>query len=382
MSKINDPRDFTSLRALETAFRGAAKGKRYRTYASAYNYRRLEALLVLQCELRSGNYYPKPHKRFIVQDPKKRLIDAPHFRDRIVHHAVCAVLNGTYEPCFMYDSYACRQNKGTHKAAKRLQHFIRWQTSAPLYVLHIDISKYYASVNHGVLRRLLRNKLHDPLLLQVLGTIIDCYQSGNDHDHLFASDSPYHTNGPRGIPIGNLTSQIFGNIYLHEVDVYIKRVLKAKRYIRYMDDLLIISNDKQGLQQWKQQIVQFLHNELYLTVHPRKTRLFPARTGVEFVGYVIWRHKIRIRSSTVKLFKRRWKQLLRQYQQGLLSKDELREIFYSWVAHLSHASPRQANQLIQKLYSQYKDIEPLSGSSPVQSKKSLQNNLGGGILKK
>jgi hypothetical protein len=99
---------------------------------------------------------------------------------------------------------------------------------------------------------------------------------------------------------------------------------------------------------------------------------------VEFVGYVIWRHKIRIRSSTVKLFKRRWKQLLRQYQQGLLSKDELREIFYSWVAHLSHASPRQANQLIQKLYSQYKDIEPLSGSSPVQSKKSLQNNLGGG----
>ena len=381
MSTINDPTDFTSLRALETAFRGAARGKRYRTYGAAYNYRRLEALLVLQYELRSGNYYPKPHKRFIVQDPKKRLIDAPHFRDRIVHHTVCAVLNSTYEPCFMYDSYACRQNKGTHKAAKRLQHFIRWQTSAPLYVLHIDISKYYASVNHGVLKRLLRNKLQDPLLLQVLGTIIDCYQSGNEHDHLFTPDSPYHTNGPRGIPIGNLTSQIFGNIYLHEVDVYIKRVLKAKRYIRYMDDLLIISNDKQGLQQWKQQIIQFLHNELYLTVHPRKTRLFPARTGVEFVGYVIWRHKIRIRSSTVKLFKRRWKQLLRQYQQGLLSKDELREIFYSWVAHLSHASPRQANQLIKKLYSQYKDIEPLSGSSPVQSKKNLQNNRGGVYLK-
>ena len=186
--------------------------------------------------------------------------------------------------------------------------------------------------------------------------IIDSYQSGHEHDHLFAPSSPYHTKGPRGIPIGNLTSQIFGNVYLHEVDLYIKRVLKAKRYIRYMDDLMVISDDKQALGRWKQQITQFLHDELYLTVHPRKTRLFPARTGVEFVGYVIWRHKIRVRSSTVKLFKRRWKQLLKHHKAGTISKEELGEIFYSWVAHLSHASPRQANQLIRKLYSQYTEV--------------------------
>lgn len=378
MTKRNKHADFTSLRVLETAFRGAARGKRYRTYGAAYNYRRLEELLALQSELRSGSYYPKPHKRFTVQDPKKRLIDAPHFRDRIVHHAVCTVLNTIYEPCFIHDSYACRDNKGTHKAAKRLQHFIRWQTNAPLYVLHIDISKYYASVNHGVLKRLIRKKLQDPLLLQTLDTIIDCYQFGHEHDHLFASGSPYHTNGVHGIPIGNLTSQIFGNIYLHQVDVYIKRVLKAKRYIRYMDDLIIVNDNKYQLSELKQQIVQFLHNDLYLTVHPRKTRLFPTRTGVEFVGYVIWRHKIRIRSGSVKLFKRRWKQLLTQYSRGSLSKDELRQIFYSWVAHVSHASPGQANQLVMKLYEQYKAVEDLKSPANHQPQKILQNNRGGG----
>ena len=123
-----------------------------------------------------------------------------------------------------------------------------------------------------------------------------------------------------------------------------------------MDDLMVISDDKQALGRWKQQITQFLHDELYLTVHPRKTRLFPARTGVEFVGYVIWRHKISVRSSTVNLFKRRWKQLLKHHKAGTISKEELGEIFYSWVAHLSHASPRQANQLIRKLYSQYTEV--------------------------
>ena len=384
MSKTNNFKDFSSLRALVVAFRGASRGKRYRTYGASYNYQRLEVLLTLQQEIRSNNYNPKPHKRFTVHDPRKRLIDAPHFRDRIVHHAVSASLNEIYEPCFIYDTYACRQNKGSHQAARRLQHFIRWQTNTPLYVLHLDISKYYASVNHGVLKRLLRKKITDPLLLKLVYIIIDSYQSGHEHDHLFAPSSPYHTKGPRGIPIGNLTSQIFGNVYLHEVDLYIKRVLKAKRYIRYMDDLMVISDDKQALGRWKQQITQFLHDELYLTVHPRKTRLFPARTGVEFVGYVIWRHKIRVRSSTVKLFKRRWKQLLKHHKAGTISKEELGEIFYSWVAHLSHASPRQANQLIRKLYSQYTEVRrdvdiPIPTVQTSLQKTVLHKPPGGGL---
>lgn len=382
MKKINNTKDFTSLSTLEVAFKGASRGKRYRTYSAAYNYRRLEVLLKLQHELRSGNYHSKPHSRFIVQDPKKRIIDAPHFRDRIVHHAVCAVLKNTYEPCFIFDSYACRDNKGSHKAAKRLQHFIRWQTDSSLYILHLDISKYYASVNHGVLKQLLRKKLRDPALLKVLDTTIDCYCSGNEHDHLFHLDSPYHTKGPRGIPIGNLTSQIFGNIYLHEADTYIKRTLKAKRYIRYMDDLIIVSDNKPKLRIWQQQIIKFLSEELCLTVHPRKTRLFPARTGVDFVGYVIWRHKIRVRSSTVKLFKRRWRQLLKQYHRGTIGKDELRQTFYSWVAHMSHASPGQVNRLVLKLYAEYKDVDDLVSNSTPTIKKTLQKSPGGGTLKK
>lgn len=348
--------DFTSLDALERAFHGAAKGKRYRTYSASFNYCRLEGLIELQHQLRTNSYQPKPHKRFVVADPKKRLIAAPHFRDRIVHHAVCAVLKVAYEPCFIHDSYACRAHKGSHAALRRLQHFIRHQTDQPLYALHIDISKYYASVNHAVLKRLLRKKINDPLLLQVLDTIIDHYQSGSEHDHLFASDSPYHTQGRRGIPIGNLTSQIFGNIYLHEVDFFVKRILKVRRYLRYMDDLILIHDDKQQLHRWKEQITDFARDKLCLTVHPRKTRLMPTKSGVEFVGYVVWRHRVRIRSSTVKLIKRRWQHLLRQYQNNSISSDELSQTFYAWVAHFKHASPRQANKLILKLYSQYADI--------------------------
>ena len=170
---------FTSLDALEAGFYGAAKGKRYRTYATRFNYHRLENLLTLQEELRNMTYQPKPHRRFIIEDPKKRLIDAPHFRDRIVHHAICKILTDVYEPCWIYDSYACREGKGGHAALKRMQHFVRFQSSQPLYVLHIDISKYYASVNHKVLKRILRKKLSDPLLLRTLDTIIDHYQSGD-----------------------------------------------------------------------------------------------------------------------------------------------------------------------------------------------------------
>ena len=356
MIKTDDYVDFTSLQSLEAAFHGATKGKRYRTYSAYFNYHRLEVLLDLQDELRSSSYSPRPHRHFTVNDPKKRLIDAPHFRDRIVHHAVCAILKKVYEPCFIYDSFACRQGKGSHAALRRLQHLVRWQTDKPLYVLHLDISKYYASVNHDVLKQLLRKKLSDPLLLQALDTIIDCYHSGTEHNHLFAPDAPYHTKGPRGIPIGNLTSQVFGNIYLHEVDIFIKRTLKVKRYIRSMDDLILICDDKQQLRDWQQQITDFLYDELCLTIHPRKTRLYPARVGVSFVGYVTWPHKIRVRSSTVKLIKRRWKQLLKQYRQGTVSKHELAEVFYAWVAHMKHASPRQTNKLIRKLYAQYTDI--------------------------
>ena len=356
--------DFTSLAALEAAFHGAARGKRYRRYSAYFNYHRLEGLLVLQHDLETNAYQPRPHKRFVVEDPKKRLIDAPHFRDRIVHHAVCKILKTTYEPCFIADSYACREGKGSHKALQRMQHFTRWQTEEPLYVLRLDISKYYASVNHAVLKKVLRKKLSDPLLLQTLDTIIDSYQSGTEHDHLFSTDSPYLTKGPRGIPIGNLTSQIFGNIYLHEADQFIKRVLKAKRYIRYMDDLLIVSDDKAQLKRWQNEIIAFLRNELCLTVHPRKTRLFPVRLGVEFVGYVIWPHKIRVRSSTVKLCKKRWRVLLKMYRSGAITKEELREIFYAWVAHIKHASPRQARQLVLIMYQQYKEVTYAKGCHP------------------
>lgn len=335
------------INTLLLAYRRARRGKRCRDYAAAFDYQLGSQLLQLQDELHKGDYRLGPYRQFTLREAKARHIDAPTFRDRVVQHAICAVLNPFYDRQFIHDSYACRVGKGTHRAVRRLQYFLQLSpSSTELYACKIDVSKYYASINHKRLKDLLATKIHDARTLELLACLIDSTGSGTQHDHLFGPDSPYHTHGARGVPIGNLTSQLFANIYLHQADLFIKQRLKIRHYLRYMDDLLLLHPDKRQLQEWQAAITDFLQDDLYLTVNPRKVRIYPTRQGVDFVGYVVFRDHIRLRGSTLRAFKKRYRRQLKSVADGRLSAERVQQSLQAWQAHAAHANAFRLVQTI------------------------------------
>ena len=327
-----------SLDSLTSAHRKAMIGKRSDQNATASNYRFMTDLLKIQRELRAETYAPLPYRKRIITEPKTRYIEAPAFKDRIVHHSIHSTLSPFYERQFIHDSYACRPNKGIHRAMARVQHFLRANPNT--YVCKLDISKYYGSVNHNKLRELLSKRINDQRLLNLLSVIIDSSDSDTRYDHLFPPDSYFHTKGRRGIPIGNLTSQLFANIYLHEVDMYAKQTLKIHHYIRYMDDILLFHPDKTVLHEWKTKLTEFLYEELYLTINPRKVRIYPARIGVDFVGYVIYPHASRVRASSVRRFRRQFNKKLHRLVENKTSVKSVDATFAAWSAHVMHSNGR------------------------------------------
>lgn len=328
-----------SIPNLRLANQHAMKGKRYNRFATGFNYDLMSSLLLLQKQLLSQTYHPEDYRHKIILEPKVRSIEAPSYRDRIVHHAIYQYLNPFYEKYFIKDSYACRQDKGVHTAAKRVQSFLR-SNHENQYVCQIDVSKYYASINHNRLVELLAGKINDRKLIKLLTVIIESTDSGTEHDYLFSPNSYYFTKGRRGIPIGNLTSQLFANIYLHEVDMYAKQTLKIKRYIRYMDDIIIFHDNKKQLQSWQNSITNFMYENLYLTVNPRKIRLYPTKRGVSFVGFVIYPNYLRLRGSSVKRLKRRYNKQLGAVASGKITPEVMLASFNAWKAHASHAKTK------------------------------------------
>ena len=344
-----DTGSFTQVVALKTlaeAQRRAMAGKRNNNTAAQNNYIFMSELLQLRRELINGTYAPQPYRKRIITEPKVRHIEAPAFRDRIVHHAVHSVLSPFYERHFIRDSYACRPGKGTHRAMARVQHFLR--SNPNLYVLQLDISKYYGSINHAKLKELLARRIIDTKLQQLLAVIIDSTDSGHEYDELFPPTSYYHTKGRRGIPIGNLTSQLFANIYLHEADMFAKQHLHAMFYIRYMDDILMFHPDKEVLRAWQRQMTTFLYEALYLTVNPRKVRLYPAKDGVSFVGYTIYPFSRKVRGSSVRRFRKRFHKRVKGYLAGTVPKTRLEDMSNAWAAHVAHGSGQPLAAQIQE----------------------------------
>ena len=320
---------------LHTAYRGARMNKRYRNSILKFGYALEENLLALQRELMHKTYTHGGYREFIIADSKKRTIKAAPFRDRVVHHALCNIIEPLLDKGFIYDSYACRRGKGTHSAILRLEHFIkslrsssreRNETHHKIYCLKCDISKYFDSVDHKILFGILRRKISDEDILWLLREII--------------------TSNQKGIPIGNLTSQLFANVYLNELDHFIKRVLHKKYYIRYMDDFLILGLDKKRLHEDKKRIQIFLCNNLKLIMHPKKAEIFPIDTGIDFLGYVIYDHKRFLRKSTVKRFIKKKRNCERMVKNGKLTEASLKNTVASWRGYASFAD---SYKLMEKL---------------------------------
>lgn len=287
-----------------------------------------ENIIQIQNELMWGMYRMSPYHHFYVFEPKRRLISAPHFRDRVVHRAIYNIIEPMFDKTYIYDSYACRRNKGTHKGADRAQLFIRQveKKNGKAYALKADISRYFSSIDHHILKSLLATKIRCYRTLSLLNYIID--------------NSPSDAVGV-GIPLGNLTSQIFANIYLHELDRFAKHTLKAKRYVRYMDDFIIIHNDKAQLHKWKQETEAFLWSMLRLKTNS-KTQVFPIAKqngrALDFLGYRIYSSHRLLRKCSVKRIKSKLKKLRKQYESGEIGILEINQNIQSWLGHASHAN--------------------------------------------
>jgi retron-type reverse transcriptase len=313
------------------AYRKARTGKRTRTDAARFEIGLEHEILRLQEELSALSYVPGPYRSFHVYEPKKRLISAAPFRDRVVHHALCNIIEPLFERTFIYDSYANRIGKGTHRAILRYQHWCRLNR----YVLKCDIRKFFPSIDHDILKHLVRRKISCRKTLWLIDTIIDHSNAQEqvleyyDGDTLF---SPLERR--KGLPIGNLTSQFFANVYLNPLDHFIKERLRCRFYLRYVDDFLLLSDDKHELKHWKDEIENVL-GELRLTVHENKTMAFPVAEGIEFLGHRVFPSFRLLKKPNVVRFKRRLKFLQAEYLHGRINLQKLHERLQSWIAHAS-----------------------------------------------
>ncbi|MFA6897717.1 MAG: reverse transcriptase/maturase family protein [Patescibacteria group bacterium] len=331
--------EICSFENLYSAYLKARKGKRYRNEILEFNYNLEENLLQLRTELINQTYRHGGYREFTVCDSKKRLIKAAPFRDRIVHHALCNVIEPIFEKEFIYDSYACRKGKGTHKAIMRLEKF--WQSAEDsqgqekkrLYCLQCDVSKYFDSINHEILLAIIEKNIVDGKTLCLIREIID----SDWHKRVFKNLFEYES---AGIPIGNLTSQLFANVYLNELDGFVKHTLREKFYVRYMDDFLILSFDKGGLQNQKREIKEFLADNLALTLHPKKANIFPVNKGICFLGYRIFRQYRLLRKSTVKRFVKRTKRYQGRVEAQIMTNEKFDDSVRSWFSYAQFGKTR------------------------------------------
>ena len=342
---------YTSERLLE-AYNRVRLGKRTKPATLLYDFWLEKNLADLQYMLKHNTYTPFPYKYFIVTDPKKRHIAAPHFRDRIVHRALVNIIEPELDKQFINDSYACRKGKGTHYGLSRVKQFLMAARSiygkdAAIYYLKCDIEKYFASISWDILLSILRKKITDPYLFHLTETIITSHKVYKTKAMIKAlPQQVVSTLDRRGIPIGNLTSQLFANTYLNELDQYVKHTLKERWYARYMDDFLIIHPDKQHLKELRDTIRRFLHERLGLNLHPKKVSIQNVSHGVAFVGYRIFHHHVLVRSKTVQRFQRKLARRKKAAEQGLIKKEKLNLIQESFNGHLKHANAWKLTQLL------------------------------------
>lgn len=323
-------------------------------------------LWALRRELRTNSYRPQPLQTFILRDPKTRRICVSEFRDRIVHHALVNILQPIFEPRFIADSYASRKGKGTLHALQRADIFIRKVTKNGVlvpeaknnnqvksYALKCDIKHYFDAVDHNVLLDIFRLRIKDKNVLWLITLILKNYHSGQSG---------------KGMPLGNWTSQFFANVYLNELDQFVKHQLHAKWYIRYVDDFVIFHLSKKALQEYEQKINEFL-SSLRLELHPDKCRIVPLSRGLSFLGFrVFYQHKL-VRKRNLRVFKRNISLLLKDYKTGYCTARQVFDTFSGWKGYaLLGNSHRLCQQLAEWLT---QELTERTAASPFYAPKRL-----------
>ena len=364
------------------AYQKTIKGRRYGNSILKYTSNLGDNLVSLQYSLKTLTW--KPHISIIkeIKYPKRRIITAPIPYDRVAFHAIVDVISPYFEKKFIYHSYACRLDKGTLKAVKTVQKMMHNTliNKGEVYILKCDISNYFGTIDHVVLKKIIRKTIKDKSVLTLLDSAIDSssmtpstfvylmksfihnpyiiksiknevYKENIDERALkalirlnikdketlkFMDRLIFAVCNPNiGLPLGALTSQLFANVYLNELDHYLKEELRVKNYVRYMDDFVIISDDKKYLRTLYNQIDLYLKDKLCLVLNP-KTDIFPGYGGVDFCGYRIFHDRLMPRKRNIKVARRRLKRLANKYYKGELSKDKIDASLQSYLGYAKH----------------------------------------------
>jgi retron-type reverse transcriptase len=319
----------------------AQRGKRFRPSTLNFNFNLERELETLQTSLKNQTYQPGPYKTFNIIDPKPRLISAAPYRDRVVHHALCNIIAPIFERTFIHHTYANRKGYGTHRALKHFTHLVKTHR----YVLQCDIRRYFPSIDHEILKTIIRRKIKCPETLWLIDLIIDHSNPQEPVETYFPGDSiftPYLWR--RGLPIGNLTSQFFANIYLNQFDHFIESDL-GFCYIRYVDDFALFHNDPHILTTARPQLENYL-NQLRLKIHPIKSQQFSTHLGANFVGFRIFPTHIRVRNDNLRRARQRLRQLYQTHHNEAINHNHIARSFSSWNAHLSYANTWNLRQTI------------------------------------
>jgi RNA-directed DNA polymerase len=326
---------------LKLAEEKARKHKTLKPYVVKFEAELTKNLAQLQQELLSQAYRPRPLETFILRDPKTRTISKSDFRDRIVHHALCNIIEPLFDKQFIYDNYANRRGKGTFNAIKRFEKFKRkvsHNNTRTCYVLKADVKHYFDTVDHDILLSIVKRQIHDERVVWLIKTILD--------NHYVEAPG-------KGMPLGNLTSQFFANVYLNELDQFVKHELRAKYYIRYVDDLVVLSNDKQTLASHQERINRFVLDQLALELHPDKTKILTLQNGVGFLGLRVFaQHKL-LRKKNMRKFEHKLLVYKAQYVAGEIEREQVIATLQGWLAYATHADTYKYQRHIVRCFNQW-----------------------------
>lgn len=324
---------FVTLENLFFAWDEFKKEKQNKPDVMEFERRLEDNLFQLYEDLNKKIYFHQPYQTFYIYDPKFRVINKAAVRDRVVHHFVFKYLEKIYEPRFIHQSYSCQKGKGTHLAVQDLSHALRKVTgnnTKSVWALKMDIKKFFDSIDHEVLLQLLKRRVKNREMFWLLEQIVRSFSSPQGRG--------------KGVPIGNLTSQIFANIYLSELDYFVKFNLRARYYFRYADDFVFLHESREYLLRLCQRVQNFLENKLCLTAHPRKITIRKFRQGIDFLGYVILPRYEVLRTKTKRRIFKKMSQRVEKYNQELIDECSLNQSLQSYLGVLGHCSGHRLEQ--------------------------------------
>jgi RNA-directed DNA polymerase len=330
-----------SIENLLLAWKEFLKDKKQKEDVQKFQLGLMDNILTLHQDLKSKTYRHGKYIAFKINDPKPRDIHKASVRDRLLHHAIYRILYPYFDKKFIYDSYSCRLGKGTHKAINRFRDFSRKvskNNTRNCWILKCDIRKFFANINHQILKSIIFKHMHDSDTHVLLLNIIDSFHTKNDTISAMADIVSFARQDLVGLPLGNLTSQLLVNVYMNEFDQYMKHKLKVKYYIRYADDFVIFSQNKSHLENLIPDISQLLNNNLKLQLHPDKLFIKTLASGVDFLGWVQFSYHRVLRTSTK-----------RRMFRNLKENNYKEESVNSYLGMLVHGDAKKLEKAIENL---------------------------------